>query len=96
MRSESDVSPVLVTQVSPSWVASTQERGEPRRSGRVVCQPERFIDLEEILKNPKTNPYNYNEAIQDKDATLWQKAMNTEMESIYSNQVRSLVDLPMG
>ena len=30
------------------------------------------------------NPCNYNEAIQDKDATLWQRAMNIEMESIYS------------
>ena len=30
------------------------------------------------------NPCNYNEAIQDKDATLWQRAMNTEMESLYS------------
>jgi hypothetical protein len=30
------------------------------------------------------NPCNYNEAIQDKDATLWQRAMNIEMESMYS------------
>ena len=30
------------------------------------------------------NPCNYNEAIQDKDATLWQRAMNIEMEYIYS------------
>ena len=30
------------------------------------------------------NPCNYNEGIQDKDATLWQRAMNTEMEFMYS------------
>ena len=36
--------------------------------------------------------YNYNEAIQDKDATLWQMTMNIEMESMYSNKVWSLVD----
>ena len=42
------------------------------------------------------DPCNYNEAIQDKDATLWQKAMNTEMESMYSNQVWSLMDPPNG
>ena len=42
------------------------------------------------------NPCNYNEAIQDKDATLWQKVMNTKMESMYSNQVQSLVYPPNG
>ena len=38
------------------------------------------------------DPYNYNKANQDTDATLWQKIMNTEIESMYSNQVWSLVD----
>ena len=42
------------------------------------------------------DPYNYNEAIQDNDVTLWQKAMNTKMESMYSNQVWSLVEAPNG
>ena len=44
----------------------------------------------------ETDPGNYNEAIQDKDATLWEKAMNTEMESMYSNQVWTLVDQAVG
>ena len=39
---------------------------------------------------------NYNEAIQDKDATLWQRAMNTGMESMYSNQVWTVVDPAVG
>ena len=42
------------------------------------------------------DPSNYNEAIQDKDVTSWKKTMNTEMESMYSNQVRSLVEAPNG
>ena len=42
------------------------------------------------------DPSSYNELIQDKDATLWQKTMNTEMESMYSNQAWSLVDAPNG
>ena len=50
----------------------------------------------EVSEDPETDPCNYNEAIQDKDATLWQKAINTEMESMYSNQVWSLVDPPDG
>ena len=32
----------------PTRVASTQERGGPYRSGRVVTQPDRFIGLGEI------------------------------------------------
>ena len=73
--------------IRPTRVASTQDRGEPRRSGRVVTQPDRFIGLGEIPMELETDPGNYNEAIQDKDATLWQRAMNTEMESMYSNHV---------
>ena len=44
----------------------------------------------------ETDPENHNEAVQDKDATLWQKAMNAEMESMYSNQVWTLVDSTVG
>ena len=44
----------------------------------------------------ETYPKNYNEVVQDKHATLWQKAMNTEMESMYSNQVWTLVDPAVG
>ena len=96
LRGEGDVSPVPVTEVSPSPVASTQEQGEPRRSARVVHKLEHFIGLGEVLEEPKIDPCNYNKAIQDKDATLWQKEMKTEMESMYSNQVWTLVEAPMG
>ena len=50
----------------------------------------------EVPEELETCPCNYNEAIQDKDATLWQKIMNTKMESMYSNQVWSLIDAPDG
>ena len=53
----------------------------------VVHQPERLIGMGEIPKDPETHPCNYNEALQDKDATLWQNAMDTEMESMYFDQV---------
>ena len=61
---------ILVTQVSPPLVVRTQEPRVPRRSGRVVIQPEHFIGLGEVLEDPKTDPSNYNEVVQDKDATL--------------------------
>ena len=54
------------------------------------------LSLGEIPEEPKTDPNNYNEVIQDKDATLWQKIMNTEMKSMYYNQVWTLVDAPDG
>ena len=82
--------------IRPTRIASTQDRGEPRRSGRVVTQPDHFIGLGEIPVELEIDPENYNEAIQDKDATLWQKAMNTEMESMYSNEVWTFVDPAVG
>ena len=42
------------------------------------------------------NPYTYNEAMGDIDANLWKKAINIEMESMGSNKVWELVDLPEG
>ena len=70
MRGEGVVSSVLKTQVDLPRVASTQEQGEPHRSGRVFRQPDHFIGLGEVLEEPKMNPCNYNKAFQDKDATL--------------------------
>ena len=87
LRGEGSESLVPLTEVNRSPVANTQRQGEPRHSGRVVRQPEHFIGLREVLEDHKTDPYNYNEAIQDKDATLWQKAIKTKMGSMYSNQV---------
>ena len=49
---------IPVTQVSPPLVVRTQETRVPRRSGRVVTQPERFISLGEIPVDPKIDPYN--------------------------------------
>ena len=79
--------PIPVTQVSLPLVVRTQKLRVPRRSGRVVTQPERFLGLEEIPEDPEIDPSYYNEAVQNKDATLWQSAMKTKMESMYSNQV---------
>ena len=93
---EGNEAPIPVTQVSPPLVVRTQEIRVPHCSGRVVTQPERFIGLGEIPAYPKTDPSNYNEAIHDKDVTLWQSVMKTEMESMYSNQVWLLVDPPDG
>ena len=96
MRGEGNDSSVPLTEVNQSPVANTQRQGEPHYSGRVVHQLEHFIGLGEVPEDLETNPSNYNEAIQDKDATLWQSAMKTELESMYSNQVWLFVDPPNG
>ena len=51
-----------------------------------------FIGLGEIPVDPETDPSSYNEAIQDKDVILWQSAMKTEIEFMYSNQVWLFVE----
>ena len=72
-RGEGDTSLVPETQVNPSQVACTQDQGEPHRSGRVVHQLEHFIGLGEVPEDPKMDPNNYNEVVQDKDVILCQK-----------------------
>ena len=78
-------------------MTSTQEL---RRSGRIVRPTIRFISLEEtyeaISKEAETDPYTYEEAMNDIDAHHWVKAMKSELDSIYSNQVQDLVKAPNG
>ena len=72
----------------------------PRRSERVRTIPERYgylisphVDINLIEDN---EPTTYEEAIQDIDSALWQEAMKSEMDSMYANQVWTLVDAPEG
>ena len=63
----------------------------PRRSGRIVRPPIRFIGLREtyeaIPEEAESDPYTYEEAMNDIDAHHWIKAMKSELDSMYSNQV---------
>ena len=72
----------------------------PRRSGRNVRPPIRFIGLGEtyvaISEEAETDPYTYKEAMNDIDAHHWVKAMKSELDSMYSNQVWDLVKAPNG
>ncbi|KAH9685593.1 hypothetical protein KPL70_014018 [Citrus sinensis] len=73
---------------------------EPCRSGRVTRLPARYIFLGEtymaISDEHVQNPTSYNEALIDRDVKFWKKAMNQEMESVYSNKVWELVEAPNG
>ena len=46
----------------------------------------------DIRNDPKT----YDEAMLDIDSEKWMEAMKSKIDSIHSNQVWSLVDLPEG
>ncbi|KAH9751450.1 hypothetical protein KPL71_014302 [Citrus sinensis] len=73
---------------------------EPCRSGRVTRLPARYIFLGEtymaISDEHVQNPTSYNEALIDRDVKFWKKAMNQEMESVYSNKVWELIEAPNG
>src|ERR1700734_3289477 len=70
----------------------------PRRSGRSITAPERYMYLGEVFEAVSEtridDPTRYEEAVTDVDSCLWKTAMKAEMESMYSNQVWELVDLP--
>lgn len=71
---------------------------EPRRSGRVVHQPDRYLGLIEtqvvIPDDGIEDPLTYKQAMKDVDRDQWIKAMDLEMESMYFNSVWTLVDQP--
>ena len=79
---------------------SAQPQGVSRHSGRVIRQPLWYTLLGEsfdkILDELDTGPCNYDEALKDKDAELWQKAMKSKMQSMYFNQVWDLLEPPKG
>ncbi|XXG73025.1 hypothetical protein AAC387_Pa07g2007 [Persea americana] len=68
----------------------------PRRSGRVVRPPKRYMFLGEsydrVPDELETERCNYNEALQDKNANLQQQAMKSKMEFMYHNQVWDLIE----
>ncbi|XP_038685738.1 uncharacterized protein LOC119985521 [Tripterygium wilfordii] len=65
-----------------------------RRSGRVSRPPERFMYFGEsvlaVSDELEPDPTSYEEAVSDADADHWLKAMESELESMYSNEVWDL------
>jgi hypothetical protein len=74
----------------------------PRRSGRVIQAPDRYLgniekDSNSILLLLESNePVTYKAAVSSPDSNQWINAMRSEMDSMYDNQVWDLVDLPEG
>ena len=85
----------MYNQDTTQEMSSTQV---PHRSGRIVWPPIRFIGLgetyEAISEEAESDPYAYEEAINDIDAHHWVQAMKSKLDSMYSNQVWNLVKAP--
>ena len=73
---------------------------ELRRSGRVRHEPERYGFLVtqhgDVLVYQDDEPITYDDAMSDPDSAKWLDAMKSEMDSMYQNQVWTLVDMPEG
>ena len=92
-----DVAVLDTPQDTTHEISSTQV---PCHSGRIIRPPIRFIGLgetyEAILEEAESDPYTYEEAMNDIDSHHLVKAMKSELDSIYSNQVWDLVKAPNG
>ncbi|KAL0378347.1 UNVERIFIED_CONTAM: Copia protein [Sesamum radiatum] len=77
--------PLVLTDSVPILHRSIRESRAPERYG--------FMGLTSQLDN---NPKTYGEAISDIDSEKWLQAIKSEMDSIGSNQVWTLMDPPKG
>ena len=68
----------------------------PRRSGRIHHEPERYgfliTDDPSIVLVDQDEPTSYREAIESLNSAKWLRAIGAEMQSMYDNQVWTLVD----
>ena len=72
---------------------------EPRRSGRIRHEPERygFLITDEGLEVVSPDePTSYQEALESPNSDKWLGAMRSEMQSMYDNKVWTLVEPPEG
>ncbi|VFQ89879.1 unnamed protein product [Cuscuta campestris] len=99
---EETTAPVLEHELEEQTVVpqNAQDTQEPRRSNRLRTQPERYgflLTFEgDVMLIDQDEPETYLEAISCPEAEEWRQAMQSEMDSMYTNQVWTLVDAPEG
>ena len=72
-----------------------EDTTEPRRSSRTRAAPELYGNpVMNFMIDEIDDPATYEEAMMSPDSNKWLEAMKSEMESMYENQVWTLVDLP--
>lgn len=67
-----------------------------RRSSRERRQTEFYGQRANVADEPQHEPSNYDEAMKGEDRSKWEQAMEKEIESLESNDVWDLVELPTG
>ena len=90
-----------VVHVDPQQlIPDTDTPNTPRRSGRIIRPPVKLTLMGEssltIPESHEDDPTSYYPIINDKDFGFWKEAMKSELESMYSSNVWTLVDLPQG
>lgn len=78
-----------------------QETQVIRRSSRIRHDSKRnygflLIENGDVMLIDQDEPLTYQDAMNTQDSKRWQEAMNSEMDSMYENQVWTLVDPPEG
>ena len=73
---------------------------EPRRSDRTRFQPERYgflvTENKDVLLMERGEPTTYQEAVVDPNSEKWVEPLKAEMQSMYDNEVWTLVAPPEG
>jgi hypothetical protein len=84
-----------VVEEQPAQVTQDQ-----RRSNRIRHQPERYgyliTEQGDVLLMDQDEPVTYQEAITGAESEKWLEAMKSELDSMYTNQVWTLVEPPKG
>ena len=72
-----------------------EDTTKPHRSSRTRAAPELYGNpVMNFMIDEMDDPATYEEAMMSLDSNKWLEAMKSEMESMYENQVWTLVDLP--
>ena len=98
---QTSMEPMLDVQSNSQLVAEPEPLTEgPRRSGRIRHEPERYgflvTDNRDVMLIDQDEPTSYQEAMKGPNSEKWLSAMKSEMQSMYDNQVWTLIDLPDG
>ncbi|MCR2847927.1 hypothetical protein KN825_15195, partial [Weizmannia coagulans] len=95
---QNNIQPPMDTPIQQTVVDTTLLVQVLRRSDRMRHEPERYEFLydHDVLLVDQNEPTTYQEAMSDPDSEKWLDAMNSEMQSMYDNQVWTLIDAPEG
>ena len=79
---------------------NAQQTQVVRRSGRIRHEPERYgfllTQCGDLMLIDEDEPLAYQDAMNSPDSKRWLEAMKSEIDSMYENQVWTLVDPPEG